>query len=1035
MRSTLLLFLLLLADSMVGQITDQIIKKLAFRNLGPAFMTGRISDIAKHPKNSSTWYVATASSGVWKTRDNGTSWEPIFDDYGSYSTGCITIDPSNPLTIWLGTGENQSQRSVGWGDGIYKSIDGGHTWKNMGLPSSEHIGKILVHPDHSNEIIVAAQGPLWSDGGDRGIFKSSDGGKNWRQTLKISENTGASEVIVDPKNPQILYASTYQRRRHTGILIAGGEESRIYKSIDGGETWGKISQGLPDEDVGRIALTISPQNSDVLYAMVAATQGKSGFYRSDDAGMHWKKVNDYTIVDPQYYGEIYADPHRFDCVYIMDVMIHVTEDGGKNFRRLNSKFKHVDNHALLFDAQDPAYLMVGCDGGIYESWNRGETWTYHSNLPIMQFYRVGLDNDLPFYNVYGGTQDNSTLMGPSQTNSRHGITNSDWTLILGGDGFQARVDPADANTVYAQSQYAGLVRYDRISGQRTELQPQPGLNDEPIRWHWDAPLLISHFDPKRLYYAAQHLYQSDDRGDHWRRISDDLSRGEDRNQREVMGKLWPPEAVWKNVFTSPYGTIVSLSESKIKEGLLVIGTDDGLIQVSSDHGATWSKTDVIKGIPERAYVADVFASQHHPEVIYAVFNNHKEGDFKPYVVRSRDAGKSWSVITENIDAPHACWSIYEDFEDSNLLFLGTEFGVWCSINAGTSWIQMDGGLPPIPVRDLEIQERESDLVLATFGRGFYILDNYSILRKIAKQGEPDAGILAIHSDGQYFLKGNLGYSEKGVFGDNFYNAPNPEPGTRFEIFLKEKIPTKKEQRIKNRYPTYDELKSEDLNAPPSLFIQISDTSGAALCQLDLKNKSGYQTFSKELRTRHTNADGSIVRLGPRLQPGKYTAQLRSLHGGELEMIGEPAELRIMYRQLSTEKPDSGYFTFYQEATNLLVKAETLAQKLKDHVATSENKLAQAQLDANAQEITRIENQRIQLIEMQYDLSGDQTKIKRFQYHLPGLIPRIRRLYNNQFSSWQITGTHRGSLKMAQSEIQRLSNLLEGTSGNSERGSK
>ena len=451
-------------------------------------MTGRISDIVKDPANPSTWYVATASSNVWKTTNNGTTWHPIFERYTSYSTGCIAIDPHNPNVIWLGTGENQSQRSVGWGDGIYKSEDGGTSWTNMGLKESEHIGKIHVDPRNPDIIIVAAQGPLWKEGGERGIFRSEDGGKSWTQTLNISPNTGAADLAVDPDNPDIMYASTYQRRRHVGILVAGGPESRIYKSDDNGKSWSKLEKGLPSGDLGRIALAVSPQKSNVVYAHISGVDQSNGFYKSTDYGMTWKKTSDYAIVDPQYYGEIYCDPHRFDHVYVMDVFIHYTPDGGKNFQRLNSRFKHVDNHSLVFDPHDEDYLMVGCDGGIYESWDRGDSWKFHDNLPIVQFYRVGLDNDFPFYNVYGGTQDNSTLFGPSRTISRQGITNSDWTLALGGDGFQARVDPEDPNTVYCQYQYAGIVRYDRKSGQRTELQPQVGKEDDPLRWHLGQPV-------------------------------------------------------------------------------------------------------------------------------------------------------------------------------------------------------------------------------------------------------------------------------------------------------------------------------------------------------------------------------------------------------------------------------------------------------------------------------------------------------------------------------------------------------------------
>ncbi|MEM6378569.1 MAG: glycosyl hydrolase, partial [Bacteroidota bacterium] len=743
-KTAFLCLCLMLSSVLTAQLAEQVLPKVPFRSLGPGFMSGRISDIAKDPQNSSTWYVAAASGNLWKTTNNGTTWKPIFEQYGSFSLGCVTIDPQNSTVIWLGTGENQSQRSVSWGDGIYKSLDAGKSWTNIGLKQSEHISKILVHPQNSDIVYVAAQGPLWSAGGQRGVFKTTDGGKTWNQVLEISAHTGVSDLIFDPKNPDVIYAASYQRRRHVGILVAGGPDSRIYKSTDAGANWKILKRGLPGGDLGRIAIAVSPQQNNVVYALIAGSEkSQSGFYRSEDFGESWVKKNDYIVVDPQYYGELFVDPHRFDHVYAVDVMIHYTINGGQSFQRLNSRFKHVDNHAILFDENDPDYIMVGCDGGVYESWDRGQQWKYHSNLPITQFYRVGLDNEFPIYNVFGGTQDNSTIYGPSKTLDRHGVKNSDWKLALGGDGFQARIDPENSNIVYCQFQYAGLNRYDKKTGQRLEIQPQPGPEDEALRWHWDAPLLISPHDSKRLYYAAQKVFRSDDRGDSWKLVSGDLSRGENRNERVVMGKVWPPEAVWKNVYTSPFGTIVSLAESPIQEGLLIAGTDDGLIQISDDGGDSWRRSYWGNIAPEKTYVADEFASQHDVQTFYAVLNNHKEGDFKPYVIKTSNAGKSWSLITKGLAAPHVCWSIIEDHETPDLLFLATEYGLFTSVNAGASWIQLKGKLPTIAFRDLEIQKRENDLVAASFGRGMFILDDYAWIRSLAEADQNQAQIFPI----------------------------------------------------------------------------------------------------------------------------------------------------------------------------------------------------------------------------------------------------------------------------------------------------
>ncbi|MCP4899091.1 MAG: glycosyl hydrolase, partial [bacterium] len=544
---------------------------LKLRGIGPAFMSGRISQVAKDPSDSSVWYVAVSSGGVWKTVNTGTTWKPIFDHYGAYSIGSVAVDPKNPHVVWVGTGEGNSQRSVGWGDGIYKSLDGGESFTNMGLKTSEHIGQIAIDPRDSDIVWVAAQGSLWKAGGDRGLYKTIDGGETWERLLHISDNTGIADVVLDPRNPDVVYASSYQRRRRVWTLIAGGPESGIHKSTDGGRTWRKQSKGLPSVHLGRIGLAVSPIDPDVVYAIIAAEGDHSGFYRSSNLGETWVRMSDYSVVDPQYYQRIYPDPHRFDRVYSMDVIMHVTEDGGKTFSRVDNSARHVDNHCMLFDADNPNYLLVGGDGGLYESWDRGKTYRFIDNLPVTQFYRVAADNDLPFYNVYGGTQDNSTQGGPSRTLNRSGIRNSDWFITVGGDGYQTRIDPDDPNILYSMYQYGGLIRYDRRNGELVDIQPQPGVDDEPLVWNWDSPLLISPHSGSRLYFAADRLFRSDDRGDSWTAVSPDLTRNVNRDELPVMGRVWSVDAVWKNVFTSIYGNIVALDESTLVEGLIYVG--------------------------------------------------------------------------------------------------------------------------------------------------------------------------------------------------------------------------------------------------------------------------------------------------------------------------------------------------------------------------------------------------------------------------------------------------------------------------------
>ncbi|MBK8490180.1 MAG: hypothetical protein IPL49_04545 [Saprospirales bacterium] len=567
------------------------IPALNFRNVGPALTSGRISDFAVHPGNRSIYYVASSAGGVWKTTNAGTTYEPVFDGQGSFSIGCITLDPNNPNTVWVGTGENNNQRSVDYGDGVYKSNDGGQSWNNMGLKNSEHIGRIIVDPRNSDVVYVAAIGPLWSEGGDRGVYKTTDGGKTWEAVLTIDENTGVTDLVMDPRNPDVLYAAAFQRRRHVFTYVGGGPGSGLYKSTDAGKTWEKANNGLPKVDMGRIGLAISPANPEMIYAMVEAAQDKGGFFRSTNRGASWEKQSGYST-SGNYYIEIVPHPTNPDIVYAMDTWLHWTTNGGKSFEEVNEEFKHVDNHCMYVDPKDPNYYLVGCDGGVYESFDAAKTWNFKANLPVTQFYKVAVDNDLPFYNIYGGTQDNFSLGGPSRTRNGHGIMNSDWFITNGGDGFESQIDPNNPNIVYAQSQYGGLVRYDRQSGEAVGIQPKPAKDEDDYRWNWDAPLQTSAHNPTRIYFAANKLFRSDDRGNTWVKISEDLTRQIDRNTLEVMGRIQSIDAVSKNGSTSPYGTIVAFSESPLNQNLLFVGTDDGLIQITSDGGRTWQKVDV-----------------------------------------------------------------------------------------------------------------------------------------------------------------------------------------------------------------------------------------------------------------------------------------------------------------------------------------------------------------------------------------------------------------------------------------------------------
>jgi photosystem II stability/assembly factor-like uncharacterized protein len=918
--STLIAGILLASISMVSaqdtirnSVLENAIGGLKWRNIGPAFCAGRIADIAIHPEDEHTWYVAVGSGGVWKTENSGVTWKSIFDGQKSYSTGCVTIDPNNTHTIWVGTGENVGGRHVGFGDGIYKSADDGATWKNMGLESSEHISKIIVHPTNANIIYVAAQGPLWSKGGDRGFYKSSDGGKTWIRTLGDDEWTGVTDIIIDPRDPNLLYAATWQRHRTVAAFMGGGPGSGIHRSLDGGETWQELTSGIPKSNLGKIGLAISPQNPDKLYAAIETDRTTGGLYMSTNQGASWSKQSNTVsgATGPHYYQELYASPHQEGTLYLMDVRIQVSTDDGKTFSQLPEEKKHSDNHSIAFRDDEPGYLLVGTDAGIYETFDHGKTWRYIYNMPITQYYKVAVDDAEPFYFVYGGTQDNGSSGGPSRTDAEHGISNQDWFKTLFADGHQSATEPGNPNIMYAETQQGGLYRVDRITGEQVYIQPQAGENDPPERFNWDAPIVVSPHDPARLYVASQRVWRSDNRGDSWTAISTDLTRNEERMAMPIMGRVQSWDNAWDMKAMSNYNSITSLSESPLNAGLIYAGTDDGLIQVTKDGGKNWSKIEVgsIKGVPARAFINDVRADLHDINTVYACLDNHKEGDFKPYLIKSADQGKTWKLITNGLKDRNLVWRTVQDHLDPNLIFCATETGIYCSFDGGTKWSALNGGLPTISFRDITIQRRENDLVAASFGRGFFILDDYSMLRNLTPEKLADEATL-------FPVKDALWYRPRSVdnfAGHDFYVADNPDFGAIFtyhisEGFDKTMASARKEMEKKLDkegkdipFPGWEALEMEANEEAAKVLLVIMDEQGEVVNTIEGKNAKGVHRTNWELNYASRNgitlarADGgrnSNNRGGFSVTPGTYQVQMYKASGGLMTAISEPQKFQV-----------------------------------------------------------------------------------------------------------------------------------------------
>lgn len=851
----------------LATLTSEDLEALQWREIGSAASSGRITRFAVHPDDTRVVYVATASGGLWKSTNSGTTWRSVFEHQGSVSLGDVALAPGNPEIVWLGTGEQNSVRSSQFGDGVYRSLDGGETWEHMGLAESRHIGRILIHPQNPDVVYVAAMGSLWGPNPERGLYRSRDGGETWQRVLAASDYTGVVEVAMHPDNPDLLYAATFQRERRMWSMVGGGEEGGLYRSRDGGDSWERVAGGFPTTAVGRVGVTFCPGAPDTMYATAVGPDG--GTYRSEDGGESWERRNE-EVQSHWYYGEVFCDPVNPERVYVPVTPLLRSEDGGESFDNIAKTLVHGDHHTLWINPSDPDHLMVGNDGGVYVSRDGGEAWRWISNLPVMQLYTVAVDMQTPFYHVYGGTQDNGTWAGPVGTRFSDGISNEDWRFVSGGDGFYAVADPTDANTVYSQSQYGVLYRTDLDSGEQRRIQPWQPQEGEfpPYRWNWSAPFQISPHDPDTLYFGANVVFRSDDRGNSWERISPDLTRQVSRDDLPLQGRVQPSDAIDLHASTAMYGNLHALRESPLRRGLLAAGSDDGLIHVSRDGGKNWQRSDRFPDVPDQMKVAMLAWSATTPGTLFAVFDGHKDNLFVPYVVRSDDYGESWRNITGDLPDFGPTRSVAVHPSNPDLVFVGTDFGVFFSAVGGEEWLALQSGLPTNSVQGMIVHPRDNDLVIGTHGRGFWVFDDLALLEALTPDRADSHSFLPEPRDAIQLRDINRG---RRAFGHSYWTAPNPPRGAIINYWL------------------------GDAAEGEAVTVDILDRDGELIRRVaEHPAERGAQRVVWDLRFEAPPSDSTSSWRTPKgrfVLPGDYHVRLRvgsTEHVTDLAVAGDPA---------------------------------------------------------------------------------------------------------------------------------------------------
>ena len=865
-------------------------KNLEFREIGPAVMGGRIDDFAVVESDPNIVYVGTASGGVWKTTNNGTTWEPVFDKEAVSTIGDVAIAPSDPSVVWVGTGEPNNRQSSSWGDGVYKSLDAGKTWKRMGLGATHHIARIVIHPKNPDVVYVAAQGHLWGANPDRGVYKSSDGGKTWSQVLKINDDTGVTDIAMDPQSPDILYAAAYERRRTPFGFNGGGPGSAIYKTTDGGATWKKLTKGLPYEnggDTGRIGLDVYRKDPNIVYAEIQHEKG--GTFRSEDKGETWKRMGE-TDPRPSYYSQIRVDPNNDLRIWELGAQMYYSEDGGKTFATQRVRGIHGDFHAMWIDPANSNHMMTGSDGGIHWSDDAGKNWNFLNVIAIGQFYEVALDNEKP-YHICGGLQDNGSWCGPSQTLTREGIINEDWQVIHGGDGFYAAIDNVEPWIVYTESQDGHLARRDMHTGQQRSIMPEAKAGEPHYRFQWNSPVAVSSHNHTTIYYGGNYLFESTDRGDSWTRLGGDLTTGADRSKLLILGKAPDKNTLSRNDGVEEYPTITSISESPLSSKVLWVGTDDGNLQVTRDGGKTWKNVaSKVPGVPKGTYVSRVVASKTGEGAAFATFDGHRSDDYSVYLFATTDYGETWKSTCNGI--PNSAGTVHvirEHPRNTNLLFAGTEFGLWVSWDRGGNWTALKNNFPTVPVDDIEIQARDNDLVLGTHGRSIWILDDMTPLEKMdGSVANSSLTFFPPRTATTWFLR-----QRRWSAGQQMFTAKNPPYGALLSYYLKEGVPPETPKRnSEDRTDAAEQRPRREARAEAAekkegkVKITVVDKDGKVIRELDGPGAAGVNRTNWDLRANppaeptpeQQEAIAAGFGFGPRgplVEPGEYTIRIKS----------------------------------------------------------------------------------------------------------------------------------------------------------------